>query len=175
MSDPQSESAKTPDPLEQWRELRDVYMDAWAKTMGEAVNSEAYAQTSGTMLETCLTVLSPFRDAQKKAMLNALGQLSMPSQADIVSLAERLTNIELLLDDMDAKLNQIHQLATGAASKAAPEVKASKPVSEAPASEAKSSKLAHAVKASERAPQIKSETKSAASKKSAKAARKGSG
>jgi hypothetical protein len=124
MSDSQSESAKEIDPLEQWREMRDGYMGAWAKAMGEAVNSEAYAKNSGTMLETYLSASAPFRDAQKKAMLSALEQLHMPSQADFISLADRMSNVELLLDDMDAKLDQIIQLATSAAAKAALEPKA---------------------------------------------------
>ncbi len=115
MSDPQAESKKTADPLEQWRELRDVYIDIWAKAAGEAVNSEAYAQASGTMLETYLAASSPFRDAQKKMMISALEQLNMPSRADFVSLAERLANLELLLDDMDAKLSQIYQFVINAA------------------------------------------------------------
>lgn len=112
MSDPQAENNKPADPLAQWRELRDAYLDAWAKATVETVNSEAYAQASGAMLETYLTTSSPFRDAQKKLMVSALEQLNMPSRADFVSLAERLTNLELLLDDMAAKLSQLHQIAT---------------------------------------------------------------
>src|ERR1700687_4807773 len=110
MSDPQAGSTKTADPLEQWRELRDSYIDIWAKASGEAANSEAYAQASGTMLEAFLSSSSPFRDAQKKAMIGALEQCNMPSRDDYVRLAERLSNIELLLDDMDARLRQIYQL-----------------------------------------------------------------
>jgi hypothetical protein len=121
MSDPQAESKKAADPLEQWRELRDTYIDIWAKATGEAVNSEAYAQASGTMLETYLAASSPFRDAQKKLMVSALEQLNMPSRADFVSLAERLANLEMLLDDMDAKLSQIYQLATAAVPLPVPE------------------------------------------------------
>ena len=114
---------KAADPLEQWRALRDVYMDAWAKAMGEAVNSEAYTQASGAVLDTCLTATSPFRDAQKKAMITALEQLNMPSRAEFVSLAERLSNIELLLDDMSAKLDDIHRAVTKSVPAAAPEAK----------------------------------------------------
>jgi len=43
-------------------------------------------------------------------MLHVLEQLSMPSRADFVSLAERATNIEMRLDDMDAKLDRIERL-----------------------------------------------------------------
>jgi hypothetical protein len=40
-------------------------------------------------------------------MVQALQQLSMPSRADFVSLADRMTNVEMKLDDMDAKLDQL--------------------------------------------------------------------
>ncbi len=132
MSDPQAGSIKPADPLEQWRELRDTYVDIWAKASGEAVNSEAYAQASGTMLEAFLTTSSPFRDAQKKAMVSALEQCNMPSRDDYVRLADRLANLELLLDDMDARLRQVHQIVSKAASQpaAAPKPAA---VPEAPA------------------------------------------
>jgi hypothetical protein len=122
---PQPENQKAIDPLEPWREMRETYMKAWAKTMGEAVNSEEYAKSSGAILETYLSAAAPFRDAQKKVMVSALEQMNMPSRTDFISLAERMTNVELLLDDMDAKLSQIHQLATKLAAqpatKSAPE------------------------------------------------------
>jgi hypothetical protein len=181
MSDAQSESVKAADPLEQWRDLRDGYMGAWAKAMGEAVNSEAYAKSNGTMLETYLTASAPFRDAQKKAMLSALEQLHMPSQADFISLADRLTNIELLLDDMDAKLDQLIQLAANAAAKPAPEAKAdTKPVAEVkaetkpvPVAKAETRSLFEAKAEMKAAPvAAKAETKSTPLAKAAPAAAK---
>jgi hypothetical protein len=114
---------KAVDPLKPWYELRDVYMKSWAKVMGEAVNTEDYAKANGVVLDSYLTVAAPFKEAQQKAMLSALEQLNMPSRADFVSLAERLANMELLLDDVYAKLSQIHQIATSAASRPAPEAK----------------------------------------------------
>ncbi|HYN14291.1 MAG TPA: hypothetical protein VES66_00705, partial [Terriglobales bacterium] len=74
------------------------------------VNTEAYAKATGTMLDAYLAVSSPFREAVEKAMLQALQQLSMPSRADFIGLAERLTNVEMRLDDMDAKLDRIEGL-----------------------------------------------------------------
>ena len=144
-------------------------MDAWAKAMGEAVNSEAYTQASGALLDTCLTASSPFREAQKKAMVGALEQLNMPSRADFVSLAERLANMELLLDDMAAKLDEVHQLATRAVSKAEPEAKAQAtraPSAACPASKVRSNDSSAAY--SESKPVVKSEAKPAARKEAAK-------
>jgi hypothetical protein len=124
MSNTQAEIRVEADPFKQWHEMRDAYMKSWAKMMGETVNSEEYAKANGTVLETYLTAFAPFRDAQQKAMLSALEQLNMPSRADFISLADRLSNMELLLDNMDAKLSQIHQLGIAAASRPAPEAKA---------------------------------------------------
>ena len=112
MSDEQAANGKPADPMEAFRDMRDTYLDAWAKAMVETVNTDAYARTTGTVLDTYLSASSPFREAVEKAMLRVLEQLSMPSRADFVSLADRVTNIEMHLDDMDAKLDRIERLLT---------------------------------------------------------------
>ena len=76
----EAKGAKPFDPMEPWRGARDVYLDAWAKTMVDMVNTEAYAQATGTMLDMYLTASTPFREAVEKAMLKTLEQLAMPSQ-----------------------------------------------------------------------------------------------
>jgi hypothetical protein len=112
MGDEQAANGKPFDPTEAFRNMRDIYLDAWAKAMVETVNTDAYARTTGTLLETYLSASSPFREAVESAMLRVLEQLSMPSRADFVSLADRVTNIEMRLDDMDAKLDRIENLLT---------------------------------------------------------------
>jgi hypothetical protein len=109
VEDPTHEGKRL-DPMEPWRAARDLYMDAWGKTMVDMVNSEAYAQSTGAMLDTYMTVSAPFREAVEKAMLKTLEQMGMPSRADVLSLAERMTNIEMRLDDLDAKLDNIQRL-----------------------------------------------------------------
>ena len=110
MGDERSANGKDVDPMAAFREMRDTYLDAWAKATVDVVNTEAYAKSTGTMLDTYLSASSPFRDALEKAMLQALQQLSMPSRADFISLAERLINVEMKLDDIDAKLDQVEIL-----------------------------------------------------------------
>jgi hypothetical protein len=89
--------------------MRDAYLDALAKAMVEAVNTEGYAQATGAMLENSLTISAPFRDAMEKSMLQVLPQLSLPSRQDFAALADRFTNMEMRLDDMDAKLDRIEK------------------------------------------------------------------
>jgi len=110
MGDEQAVNGKQVDPMDAFRGLRDSYLDAWAKAMAETVNTDAYASASGAVLDTYLSASSPFRVTVEKAMLHVLEQLSMPSRADFVALAERATNIEMRLDDMDAKLDRIVKL-----------------------------------------------------------------
>jgi hypothetical protein len=112
MAEEQATNGKPIDPMDTWRQMRDSYLDAWAKAMIEAVNSDAYAKASGVMLDTYLSASTPFREATEKTMLQALQQLSMPSRADFISLADRLGNVELRLDDMDAKLDRIEKALT---------------------------------------------------------------
>jgi len=112
MSKKQAANGKESGPSDPFREMRDTYLDAWSKTMVDAVNSEAYAKASGMMLNTYLSTSSPFREAVEKVMLQALQQFSMPSRADLISLADRTINIEMRLDDMDAKLDRIEKLLT---------------------------------------------------------------
>ena len=109
MNDAEEKTSKPFDPLEPLRSMRDAYLDAMAKTMVEAVNSETYAQATGAMLEGYLTASAPMREALDKSMIQALQQLSLPSRQEVAALAERFTNVELRLDDMDAKLDALRE------------------------------------------------------------------
>lgn len=110
MSDGQQKESTSFDPMQSFREMRDAYLNAMAKTMVDTVNTEAYAQASGAMLEGCLTAAAPFREAMEKSMTQALQQLSLPSRQEVAALAERFTHVEMLLDDMDARLDRIETL-----------------------------------------------------------------
>jgi polyhydroxyalkanoate synthesis regulator phasin len=116
MSEDPAGNPKPFDPLEPFRGMRDAYLDAMAKAMVEAVNTEGYAQATGAMLDNSLTISAPFREAMEKSMLQVLQQLSLPSRQDIVALAERFTNLEMRLDDMDAKLDRMEKASHSAKS-----------------------------------------------------------
>jgi hypothetical protein len=53
------------------------------------------------------------REALDKSMIKALQQLSLPSRQEVAALAERFTNVEMRLDDMDAKLDTIAKILRG--------------------------------------------------------------
>src|SRR5215212_940656 len=94
------------DPFGAWKNMRDSGMDAWSKMMIQLVNTEAYAQATSAMLDTWLTNSAPFRKAIESTMTQVLTQLNLPMRSDITGLGERLTHIEMRLDDMEAKLEE---------------------------------------------------------------------
>jgi hypothetical protein len=107
------------DPAGVLKNLRGAGLDAWSKTLIDFVNSDAYAQATATMLDAWLSTSAPFRSAVSSAMTQALAQLNLPSRADVISLAERLTNIELRLDDLEARLDEAQRPARKPASRTA--------------------------------------------------------
>jgi hypothetical protein len=107
MTEVKDENTRHSDPFESFRGLRDSYLNAMSKTMVEAVNTETYAQATGAMLDYCLSASAPFRDVLEKSMAQALQQLSLPSRQEVATLAERFTNMEMRLDDLDAKLDRV--------------------------------------------------------------------
>ncbi len=114
------------DPFGAWRTTRDAYLETWSKTMIDLVNSEAYAEATGRMLDTYLTMSTPMRKLLETSMTQVLAQLNMPTRADVTSIAERMTNIEVRLDDLDAKLDRI-QRAQGQTERMQPESTQSEP------------------------------------------------
>jgi hypothetical protein len=105
------------DPTGMLKSMRDASMETWSKMMIQLVNTDAYAQASGAMMDTWLSTSAPFRKALETTMTQVLTQLNMPTRNDVTSLAERLTNIEIRLDDIEAKLDDTQRAARKPATK----------------------------------------------------------
>src|SRR5262245_23659770 len=90
------------DPTGMLKNLRDANMDSWSKMMIQLVSSDAYAQATGAALDAWLTNSTPFRKAVEGILTQVLTNLNLPTRADVIGLAERMTNVEMRLDDLDA-------------------------------------------------------------------------
>jgi len=110
MAEPQTDGImKMMDPLGFWKTSREATLEAWSKMMIDAVNSDEYARSTGQLLDQYLTVSQPVQDMVQKAMTNALAYVNMPTRDEVLSLAERLINIETRLDDLDAKTSEMRE------------------------------------------------------------------
>ena len=106
MSDQQLDKSQF-DPLSFWKELQDISMTGWAKMMTEAVASEEFAQAIGQALGLYLETSAPLRQQTERLMGQNLAQMNMPTRQDVTRLAERLTNLEMRADDIEAKMDEV--------------------------------------------------------------------
>lgn len=109
MSQPNTDGKSFMDPFGFWKAARDANLEAWSKLMVDMVNSDEYAKTTGTALTQFLALSQPAREAAEQSMTQTLATLNMPSRAEVISIAERLVNVEMRLDDLDAKLSTMER------------------------------------------------------------------
>lgn len=95
------------DPTGIMRSMRDHSMNGWAKMMVELVNTDAYAEANGAMLDAWLSSSGPMRKALENGLSQSLANLNLPNRDEVALLGQRLTNIEMRLDDIEAKFDEI--------------------------------------------------------------------
>lgn len=126
------------DPLSFWRTTQNASLDAWSKAMIELVNTDAYADATGRMLDSYLAASVPMRKMVEQSMTQVLGQINIPTRSEVLSIAERMTNIEMRLDDLDARFDDIQRLLAQIASQTAQTAQTAQKPPAPSASEAKS-------------------------------------
>ena len=94
------------DPAAMMKGMRDANMDAWAKMMTQFVNTEAYSGASAEMLNAWLATSKPFREMLETSVTQTLKGMNIATADDVVRMSERLTHIEIRLDDIEAKLDE---------------------------------------------------------------------
>lgn len=107
MSEEAKSDKSTVDPFAQMIQFYDAMSKSWAKAMSDTVSSESFARSMGEQMESSLEVASLMRKQMAEVMEKYLEGMSMPSRKDVISVAERLNKIEMALDDLDAKLDQV--------------------------------------------------------------------
>lgn len=106
MSDEKAEKP-TVDPFAQMIEFYDSMSKSWASAMSEAVASKSFAESMSEQLEGNLEAMSLMRRQFGDFMEQYMQQMNLPTRAEVVSMAERLARLEMAMDDLDAKLDQI--------------------------------------------------------------------
>jgi polyhydroxyalkanoate synthesis regulator phasin len=107
-----SEESRTSqiDLFKEWVQFWDGWTKAWSGPMSEAVASKGFAESMGQQLEGALEAAAMMRQQMGGVMQQILQQMSLPTRQDVVRLAERLTNLEMRLDDLDATTGEILDL-----------------------------------------------------------------
>jgi hypothetical protein len=91
------------------RDVRDAGMDAWAKVTLRLTSSHQYKRLQGFIAKPTLMAIALFRTTTESAMSRVLGRLNMPSRGDLLMLSQRMTHIEMVLDDVAAGFDQFRR------------------------------------------------------------------
>jgi hypothetical protein len=107
MSTNTTQSEWPSDPWEAYRDAGDAYLEIASKFMSSIVNSSEYAEATGDLLRASLDMAEPTRVWLDKLMPQILAMYQLPSRQEMNSVATRMTNIELKLDDISANLEEL--------------------------------------------------------------------
>jgi len=95
------------DPFANMLEFYDSWTKTWSKSMSETVSSEQFAQTMAEQMEGNMGFMGLIRKQVSDAMTQYLQGINLPTRKEVIDLAERLNHIEMMMDDLDAKLDEI--------------------------------------------------------------------
>lgn len=98
--------SENPDPFAPIIQVSDLMMKSWADVLSQTVTSPTFAHSMGEQMQSFLEGTKLIRQQMKTAMEQSMQQLNLPSREQIVSLAERLTNVEMRVDDIEAKVDE---------------------------------------------------------------------
>jgi hypothetical protein len=98
------------DPFAQMFQIYDTFAKSWSSVMSEAVSSKSFAESMGKQMESSLDTMTLMRRQMGDIMEQYLQQMSLPSRKEVISIAKRLTHLEMALDDLDAKMDEVLDL-----------------------------------------------------------------
>ncbi|MEJ2736390.1 MAG: poly(R)-hydroxyalkanoic acid synthase subunit PhaE [Anaerolineae bacterium] len=98
------------DPFAQMVQLYDDWTKMWSGAASEMVSSKSFADSMAQQLESTLSTAQLMRRQMSQIMEQSLQQMSLPTRQQVVGLAERMTSLEMRLDDMEAKLDEVLDL-----------------------------------------------------------------
>jgi hypothetical protein len=102
-------SEKSKNLFEKARGMRDSVLEDLAKVTLAWTSSHAYQSVNAAVSRPTLLAAAIFRKATESAMADMLARLNMPSREDVLSLSQRLTRIEMVLDDLGAAMDQVRR------------------------------------------------------------------
>lgn len=95
--------------VETLREVRDSSMERMAKVTLAWTSSETYQRLNAALSKPAMLGIAILRKARAAAMADLLAALNIPSRTDVTALSERLTRIEMALDDVGAGMDEVRR------------------------------------------------------------------
>lgn len=103
------EGAKRFELFKSLRALRDSVGEDVAKVVLTVTSTHLYHRLNAAIARPTLLVTALLREQREAAMSALLAQLNMPSREELLTLSQRLTRIEMVLDDLGAGVDQLRR------------------------------------------------------------------
>ena len=87
--------------------LRGIHVDSWARLTLQVTSSAGYARCQNLFTAPAFAAAGLWRKTAEPAAAQALALWNLPSRAEVVSLAGRMTRIETTLDDLALALDRL--------------------------------------------------------------------
>lgn len=101
----QAEDTEAFDLFKALRGRRDTLLNAVAEVTLRVTSSRPYFVVTSTLSRPALFAMGASRKATTAATSQILAQLNMPSREDVLALSQRLTRMEMVLDDISAAMD----------------------------------------------------------------------
>jgi hypothetical protein len=92
-------------PIKMLRERRDGLLNVVAEVTLRATSSRPYFVISSALSRPALLATALSRKLTTAATTQILAQMNMPSREDVLALSQRLTRMEMVLDDISAAMD----------------------------------------------------------------------
>jgi hypothetical protein len=91
------------------RGVRDSAMEDLAKMTLAWTSSNVYQGMNASISKPVMLLAGISRKATRSVTAGALGRLNLPSREDVLALSQRLTRMEMVLDDVGAGMDQLRR------------------------------------------------------------------
>ncbi len=97
-------------PWQLWRRAMGKAMEQAGPAVDKLVATEGYARLMNQGLSTVLEATIPLRAFTNQVGEFAAEWLNIPTRAQLIELGKRVNHIEMLLDDLDVKSNELLEM-----------------------------------------------------------------
>jgi len=91
------------------RGVRDSAMEDLAKMTLAWTSSNVYQGMNASISKPVMLLVGISRKATRSVTAGALGRLNLPSREDVLALSQRLTRMEMVLDDVGAGMDELRR------------------------------------------------------------------
>jgi hypothetical protein len=97
----------SPDVIGQWKQFLDQSIEAWSKALGDAMNTEGFAQMLGRYLDQWLVTTAPVKKAADQAIDQALQTLNLASRSQLTAVARQIVELEERVERIEEAVNAV--------------------------------------------------------------------